>query len=259
MIVAQISDPHVCTSDRASGGTAFEAIDAADALRRAVRVVNGLRPDAVLLTGDVVERGEADEYAIARVELDRLDAPCLSLPGNHDGPAFWSTFADQLPGAKPGLGATHDIGDQRMVLLDTSVPGQPGGAITPEREEWLHSALLPGAVLAMHHPPIATGIARMDAIGLEGTDRLLRAIGDTPPRAIVCGHIHRAVYGSFAGVPVVIAPSCAQAIALDLAADAPLAVTDEPAAVMVHRIAGDALASHLVPVSAKGSYRSTCI
>lgn len=248
MLVAQLTDPHICRG----GELAFGDVDTLGFLRRAVRKLNDLAVDLVLVTGDLVERGEAEEYPVVRAELDRLRAPYLPLPGNHDGPDFWPVFADRLPEAEPGLGAVHQTGGVRIVLLDSSVPGEPGGAVSPEREEWLRGVLEPGAILAMHHPPIETGIARMDAIGLAGVERLAGVLEGATPRVILCGHLHRSIHGTLRGVPVRVAPSCAHAVAFDLDPDAPLRIVMDPPAVLVHRIAGDGVVSHTVFVPPDG-------
>jgi 3',5'-cyclic AMP phosphodiesterase CpdA len=53
------------------------------------------RPDLVLVTGDLVDKGEAQEYAVARELLDGIGIPFLVIPGNHDNREnFRVAFAD---------------------------------------------------------------------------------------------------------------------------------------------------------------------
>lgn len=59
-------------------------------LERAVRRLNRLvRPDVVLVLGDLVDAGEkpgaAERLRSLRIILDKLDCPYLAIPGNHDG------------------------------------------------------------------------------------------------------------------------------------------------------------------------------
>src|SRR5439155_6180569 len=74
LLIAQISDSHL--------GLA-RAPDAADNLRKVVKMVNDRRPDAVLVTGDIGDTPEA--WAEARGILQDLQAKSVFyIPGNHD-------------------------------------------------------------------------------------------------------------------------------------------------------------------------------
>jgi len=67
-------------------------------LERAVAHLNRLapRPDVALATGDLVERGEPEEYARLRAILDRLAMPLYVIPGNHDSrEGLARAFADR--------------------------------------------------------------------------------------------------------------------------------------------------------------------
>lgn len=62
----------------------------------------------------------------------------------------------------------------------------------------------------MHHPPIATGVAPWDAIGLPPADRtaLARVLDDHPQvRRVVSGHVHQTITAGLAGRPVLTVPS----------------------------------------------------
>jgi len=60
MLIAQISDLHVMPK----GKLAYERVDTAGMLRNAVAHLNRLdpRPDVVLITGDLADRGEPLAY-----------------------------------------------------------------------------------------------------------------------------------------------------------------------------------------------------
>ena len=69
MLIAQITDTHISTPDSAND----RHFRTPEHLERAVAHLNRLdpRPDVVLATGDLVERGEAQEYARHRGGLPR--------------------------------------------------------------------------------------------------------------------------------------------------------------------------------------------
>ena len=82
MLIAQISDLHV----RAPGKQLYGKLDTAGYAERAVAAVAAYKPAPalVLVTGDLVDAGSADEYANLRRILDRLPMPYRLIPGNHD-------------------------------------------------------------------------------------------------------------------------------------------------------------------------------
>jgi 3',5'-cyclic AMP phosphodiesterase CpdA len=59
-----------------------------------VKLAAQLRPDLVVLSGDITQRARTDQFSAARAAMDRLGAPLLALPGNHDISLFdlWSRF-----------------------------------------------------------------------------------------------------------------------------------------------------------------------
>ncbi len=94
--------------------------------------MNGLdpRPDIVLLTGDVVDEGREDEYAMAVELLAELNIPFFVIPGNHDEPQkFRLAFKDHsyLPMQPPFNYVIDDRGPVGLIALDVIVPGYHHG------------------------------------------------------------------------------------------------------------------------------------
>lgn len=239
----QLTDLHI----RAGGALAYGRVDTLAFLRRAVDHINALQPvpDAVLVSGDLVDFGDADEYAVLRPELDRLEMPYLPIPGNHDGPAFWEVFADRMTNPLPGVGYATTIAGVPLVFLDTTVSGASHGELTEERAAFLEETLRADALLIMHHPPTLTGIGHMDRIGLLGRERFAALILQNPPLGILCGHIHRTIFSRIGSVPVIVGPSVAHAVTFDLSPEAPSTFHMEPPGVLVHTVEGGTLLTHL--------------
>ena len=244
-LIAQLTDLHI----RAGGALAYGQVDTLAHLRAAVAHLNALdpAPDVILVTGDLVDLGTVEEYAVARAELDRLAIPYLPIPGNHDGPAFWCSFADRMTDPVEGVGHLARVAGLEIVMLDTRVDGAAHGLVDARRSDWLAEALggAAPALLALHHPPIRTGIAHMDRIGLHGRERLASILAATPPLAILCGHVHRTIQGRIEGVSVLVAPSPAHAVTLALDAEAPATFHMEPPGVLLHDVRDGTVVSHL--------------
>ncbi len=207
-LLAQLSDLHV--------GSDWNGVDPVPRLERAIEAVIGLpKPvDAVLVTGDLAGNGRAEEYAVVREQLSRFEVPVHVVPGNHDDRALLRAALDLSGEAAAPLDFAVDAGPLRIVGLDSTVPGQDPGEVSPEQLAWLDASLAEHPVrptlLAMHHPPLATAIPDWDRVNLSAAQR--RAIGSVierhpQVRAIVGGHLHRTAAGALAGRPVLSAPS----------------------------------------------------
>jgi 3',5'-cyclic AMP phosphodiesterase CpdA len=247
VLLAQLTDAHV---------GADPGDPAAGALARAVEAVLAIRPRpvAVLVTGDLVD--DATDAAYARVAelLAPLPMPVHVLGGNHDDrDAVRARFG--LPGA-PGTPVQHTApaGPLRLVLADSTLPGLPGGGLDAERLAWLDARLAEAApeptILALHHAPLVTGVAAMDAIGF-GADALapLAEVLSRHPHVlrVVGGHVHRAAVATLGGRVVFACPSTHAQLLLDLTGPG-LGFGTDPPAFALHRYAAGALTTHVVPV-----------
>jgi len=242
-VIVQLSDPHVV----APGRLLYGQIDTAALLAAAVARVNGLpfAVEAVVVSGDLVNAGQAAEYTHLAALLAPLRVPWYLMPGNHDAR---ETLRQAFPGQPwtpgPLCCARIPVAAGVLLLLDTVRPGEEGGEVAAAQLAWL-DAHCPGegaAFLFLHHPPFATGIAGMDAIACAG-GALLAAWLDAHPQvvALTCGHVHRPVFTSFAGRPACIAPSVAHQVALELdGTPEALAWSLEPPGFLVHRWAAGA-------------------
>ena len=239
MLIAQITDTHVSHA----GSVNDRVYRTARHLERAVDHLRALRPrpDIVLVTGDLVEHGQPEEYARLRGILDALDVPLYLIPGNHDArEALVDGFDHHRYLPRDGF-VQYTVEDWpvRFIALDTLVPGESGGRLCAERLGWLDARLAERperpTVLFMHHPPFVTGMAAMDHMGLDGGPALADVVRRHPQvERIVCGHLHRAIVRRFAGTVACTSPATAHQLALDLPPAQRLAVVMEPPACLLH-------------------------
>ncbi|KVC78663.1 phosphodiesterase [Burkholderia ubonensis] len=247
MLLAQISDLHI----KRPGQLAYQRVDTAAALARCIARLNALepRPDAVLVTGDLVDFGRDDEYAQLRDLLAPLEIPYYLMVGNHDDrAALRRAFADR-PEWQDGefVQYAFDVGAVRVLALDSQVPGASAGDLCDARLAWL-AAQLDAArdrpvIVALHHPPFASGIGHMDALRLAPAaaaklDTLLRGYPNV--ERVLCGHVHRTMFARFGGTIASAVPAPAHQVAFDLRDNAPSAFRLEPPAFAVHRHTPDA-------------------
>lgn len=240
MLIAQISDTHYLTN----GDWLAGRLDTASAFARLINTIRQMpvQPDLILLSGDVGECAIDEEYQAVGAALRSLGIPTLIVPGNHDARAAMHRALPEMVGLTNfgHLCLLDERFDIAIIGLDTTEEGQPWGCLCPQRLQWLEQTLLKvqdrPVLIFMHHPPITTGLAAMDRIGLiEGKQRfgeLLRQHGQV--QAILCGHMHRRIQGSFASVPVTVAPSGSHQLAFDIRKNEPYRITDEPGQFMMH-------------------------
>jgi 3',5'-cyclic AMP phosphodiesterase CpdA len=252
VLIAQISDLHLLPDGAPWRGT----VDTAALLRAAIARLNGLRPrpDLVVLSGDLADRGGAATYRVLRELLAGLELPYLLMPGNHDdGAALRIAFPEQDFVGDPLLCQHRQTAAGDLLLLDTTVFHRSHGRFDDAQHDWLQRSLRPGVptLLFLHHPPFATGIGGMDGIALHHGDRLAGWLANQPNVCgLFCGHVHRPVFTQWAGKPVVIAPSTAHQIALDLDGPASgLRYTLEPPGLLLIRWFGAAPVVHVLPVA----------
>ena len=97
-----------------------------------------------LLTGDLVDYGRDDEYALLATLLKPLTMPIYLIPGNHDErEALRRAFPEHtyLRQWAPFVQYAIDDYPVRVVALDTLIPGQGSGRLCDERLQWLDNTL----------------------------------------------------------------------------------------------------------------------
>ena len=256
-LVAQISDLHI----KRPGELAYGRVDTAAALSRCVAELNRFlpRPDLVVISGDLVDTPTPEAYDHMRSLLEPLAIPFAAIPGNHDERrSLRATFPDQpYAQSTAALNLTRSIGSLDIVLVDSSVPGAPHGALDSATLMWLDGTLAASAtrpaLLFLHHPPFITGIHHMDVQNLRNADDLADVLRrHRRARLVAAGHVHRATLSMFAGIAATICPAPNHAVALDLDPRSPPAFRIEPPGFHLHAWYAGAgfgdVVTHLVPI-----------
>jgi 3',5'-cyclic AMP phosphodiesterase CpdA len=213
--ILHLSDTHLLAGNRPLGGQYDTAANLARTL--AAAEATGIRPDAIVFTGDLTDLGEPQAYAALREAVEpvaaRLDAPVVWVAGNHDErPALRRGLLDLAATDEPVTGV-WDLGGLRLIALDTTVPGWHHGDLDEAQLAWLRDVLSEpaplGSILALHHPPLPSHVPLFDILELRDQRRFADVVAGTDVRAILGGHLHYSTSGTFAGIPVsVAAASC---------------------------------------------------
>lgn len=250
MLIAHLSDPHICPN-----GQLYQTVlDTSPRFAEALDQAASFSPDLLILSGDLTEHGDAESYAVARDLLAGFPAPILAIPGNHDDRegfrAGLSTLPNLLP--LPATGPLHAVADGpvRVIGFDVTVPGDHHGLVTPDHAAWLDATLAAApdrpTLVMLHQPPYATGIAFIDEFRCFGQDLLAEVLSRHPQVIrLVAGHVHRFTLTTFADRPALTAPATTTSLALRLAPDAEPASFTEPAAFLLHHWQDGQLVSHL--------------
>jgi Icc protein len=190
----QFTDTHLLADQAAvlRGIRTLQSLEAciADARKRA------LPADAILVTGDLVQ-DEPKGYELLETLLERLEAPVLVIPGNHDVPEELRGRFDRRPFQVCG---TFALGSWLLVMLDSWFPESLDGEgrLGSEQLDALDAALALHAgrpvLISLHHPPLPMDAAALDALGLLDAGDFVRIIDRHDcVRGVAWGHAHQSL------------------------------------------------------------------
>jgi 3',5'-cyclic AMP phosphodiesterase CpdA len=174
-----------------------------------LRVAPTLRPDIIVVSGDLTQRAKPQQFADAREFLQQLpDVPRIVVPGNHDVPLY--RVAERL--LDPHRYYRQFISDQIdhchrspravIVALDSTAPRQSisNGRIHMGQLEYcarvFRDAPAEAAriVVAHHHFAPAPDFERDSA--MPGAKRAINRFVELGVDVILGGHLHRAYIGN---------------------------------------------------------------
>ena len=141
--ILHLSDTHFLAGD----GDLYGSVDSEGKLRElfAELEASGSRPEAIVFTGDLADKGEPGAYAKLRAIVEpaahRLGAEVVWVMGNHDDRgSFRDSLLDEQASTTP-VDQVYDINGLRIITLDSSVPGHHYGEVTDEQLAWLVEVL----------------------------------------------------------------------------------------------------------------------
>ena len=213
MLIAQITDFHVGRIIETDNG----AIDLFDRLKEMVLHLTNLdpRPDLVVVSGDISNHGNTEDYERSRALLDTMQIPYLVMPGNHDSrDKLRELFGNRgyLPPGGEFLHYTFEELPLRLIMLDSLEKGQHHGMICEDRLKWLDEKLSEQpdrpTLVFMHHPPTKLLLPYQDSMRCFNGEELAKIISSHPQvLGIACGHTHRESIANWANTILFVTPS----------------------------------------------------
>lgn len=213
--VLHVSDVHAT-----EGSSLYGAVDGLERLARvgSYARATGITPEAVIVTGDLVQRGNPGAYpavaAACRALSAAVAAPVLTVLGNHDDPVA----ARHLPGHETSHRGVSVIDGMRIVRLDSRT-----GSLGDEQLDWLAGVLAEpadsGTIVALHHAPLGSPLPTLSRQGLGDAEAFIAVLAESDTRAVLAGHFHHSLAATAAGIPVFVGPSLAYHQVMDAGPD----------------------------------------
>jgi Icc protein len=204
--LVQLSDSHLFGEVH---GTLL-GMNTRDSLQKVIELVRVQQSqiDLLLATGDLSQDGTLASYQQFRELTRQLDAPARWIPGNHDEPQIMAEAAVQ----SALLDSVVDIGNWRVTLLDSAVPGSVPGYLQDEQLQLLARSLSEAPerhhLVCLHHHPVSIGCAWMEPIGLRNPEAFFEVLDRFPQvRAVLWGHVHQEIDQLRNNVRLIASPS----------------------------------------------------
>ena len=257
MKLLQLTDIHLTAPGKTIGKR-----DPNQNFDRALRHAFELHSDAeaVFITGDLSDWGEADDYQRLKARLAAVPMPVHLCIGNHDDrPTLLAAF----PELADGNGFVQQViplSIGHAITLDTWAPETHAGAFCETRATWLDEQLaqLDGPVwIFMHHNPVPLGIGPIDKIMLLDADRFGATVAPHADKIahIFHGHCHLPLSGALHGIPFSAPRGTNHAGWPDFAAQKFLAASDLPESYAVILATDHSTMVHMVEFGYPGEVR----
>jgi len=179
MKIAHISDIH-----------AAEAHLLPDLAENVIKRINELRPEILVVTGDLTDSGYPIEYERAKHYIDRI--ACMTkvvVPGNHDVRNVGDLGFEALFGPRSSMRGYNGV---TIVGIDSTQPDIDDGHIGREKYKWIEQCLDTNdfKIVAFHHHLIPVPKTGRESSILTDAGDVLELLVRCNVDLVLCGHKH---------------------------------------------------------------------
>ena len=181
MEIVQLSDIHV--------GSQFRE----EIFEKVIDEVNAIKPDTVVITGDLTNEGLVSEHEKCKDLVSKLNVDkVIAISGNHDyRNTGYLVFKKYFP-----FQTINELSeDVVLVTLGTARPDRNEGEVGYRQTLWLERTMKKyedkTTILAMHHHLIGIPDTGSERVTILDAGDVLRTILDTKVDLVLCGHKHR--------------------------------------------------------------------
>ncbi|RJQ30918.1 MAG: metallophosphoesterase [Actinobacteria bacterium] len=178
-------------------------------LTRVVKELNDLKPDVLIVTGDLTTMGFKQEFTTAKAFIDRIEVKHkVVIPGNHDSRNVGYVHFEDLFGPR---NLSLKVEGLTIVAVDSSEPDLDTGSIGRERYEWVKEQFSESdgvRIFAIHHhllPVPGTGRERST---INDAADVLEVLLDCNVDMSISGHKHVPWSWRFENMVVTTAATC---------------------------------------------------
>jgi 3',5'-cyclic AMP phosphodiesterase CpdA len=178
-------------------------------MTRTVNELNELKPDVLIVTGDLTTMGFRQEFTTAKAFIDQIEVKNkVIIPGNHDSRNVGYVHFEDLFGPRSAVVRLDGI---TIVGVDSSQPDLDSGSVGRERYDWIKKQFAEAdgvRIFAIHHHLLSIpGTGRERSIVNDAGD-LLEVLLDAKVDLSLCGHKHVPWSWRFENMVVSTAATC---------------------------------------------------
>jgi 3',5'-cyclic AMP phosphodiesterase CpdA len=162
-----------------------------------------LKPDAVILTGDITQRARPQQFEDARIFLHKLPTPLhIAIPGNHDIPLYhlplrlFAPYRQYKKYMQHPRHSLHQIGPVTLLALDATQPLRHtrGDLSESYLREWLGKAdkmrVPNGILIVAAHQPLEIVKSQDQEERLISYNNIARLYAEYKVDMALSGHVH---------------------------------------------------------------------
>lgn len=172
-------------------------------LKKGLERINYRNLEFVLICGDLTENGGEEDYSALKKQLDQVfgKIPYVVTLGNHDCKSAFQKVWYGENGEESTYGTVHHFSGIMVIAVDNSSEENGNGIITKEHCSWMKRYFLEAAkqqekvILMMHHPMIFDRKTPIPIV--QYPKEFIKLIKNYRPAAILCGHTHNQLVGSY--------------------------------------------------------------